>query len=71
MVRKPQQDMRVDLPTIGDKTILAAKEAGLSGVALHAGNGLIANEAETIKLADKYGLFVMGINPSDFGKEAS
>lgn len=70
-VRKPQQDMRVDLPTIGDKTILAAKEAGLSGVALHAGNGLIANEAETIKLADKYGLFVMGINPSDFGKEAS
>ena len=65
-IRKPQQDMRIDLPTIGDRTIIAAKEAGLSGVALHAGNGLIANEAETIKLADKYGLFVMGINPANY-----
>ena len=37
-IRKPQQDMRVDLPTIGDKTVQAAYEAGLSGIALHAGN---------------------------------
>lgn len=66
-IRKPQQDMRIDLPTIGDKTIIAAKEAGLSGVALHAHNGLIANETETIKLANKYGLFVMGIDPADYG----
>lgn len=65
-VRKPQQDMRIDLPTIGDKTVLAAKEAGLQGIVLHAGNGLIANEAETIKLADKYGIFVAGINPADY-----
>jgi DUF1009 family protein len=61
--------MRVDLPTIGDKTILSAKEAGLSGVVLHAHNGLIANEKETVKLADKYGLFVMGINPQDYYRE--
>lgn len=65
-VRKPQQDMRIDLPTIGDKTIIAAKEAGLAGVVLHAGNGLIANEKETLKLADKYGIFVKGINPADY-----
>lgn len=65
-VRKPQQDMRIDLPTIGDKTIIAAKEAGLAGVVLHAGNGLIANEKETLKLADKYGIFVKGINPDDY-----
>lgn len=69
-IRKPQQDMRIDLPTIGDKTVVAAYKAGLSGIVLHAGNGLIANEEETIKLADKYGLFVMGINPSDFYKGA-
>jgi len=65
-IRKPQQDMRIDLPTIGDRTVISAHQAGLSGIVLHAGNGLIANEAETIKLADKYGLFVMGINPEDF-----
>ena len=65
-IRKPQQDMRVDLPTIGDKTILSAHEAGLEGVALHAGNGLIVNEKETIELANKLGLFVMGVNPYEY-----
>ena len=65
-IRKPQQDMRIDLPAIGDKTVIAAHQAGLSGIVLHAGNGLIANETETIKLADKYGLFVMGINPENY-----
>ena len=65
-MRKPQQDMRIDLPTIGDKTIEAAYASGLQGVALHAGNGLIVNQAETIRLADKYGLFVMGVDPNEF-----
>ena len=65
-IRKPQQDMRIDLPTIGDKTVLAAKAAGLQGIALHAGNGLIVNQKETIRLADKYGIFVMGIDPNEF-----
>ena len=65
-VRKPQQDMRVDLPTIGDKTVQVAYDAGLAGIALHAGNGLIVNEKETIKLADKLGLFVMGIDVNEY-----
>lgn len=67
-IRKPQQDMRIDLPTIGDRTVISAHHSGLSGIVLHAGNGLIANEAETIELADKYGIFVMGINPADYYK---
>ena len=65
-LRKPQQDMRIDLPTIGSRTIERAKEAGLNGVVLHAGNGLIVDEAEVIKTADKLGLFVMGINPGEY-----
>ena len=32
---------------------------------LHAGNGLIVDEAEAIKTADKLGLFVVGVNPAD------
>lgn len=62
-LRKPQQDMRIDLPTIGTRTIERAHETGLRGVAVHAGNGLIVDEAEVIKLADKYGLFVIGVTP--------
>ncbi len=69
-IRKPQQDMRIDLPTIGDRTVISAHQSGLSGIVLHAGNGLIANEKETIELADKYGIFVMGINPADYYKGA-
>lgn len=64
-LRKPQQDMRVDLPTIGTRTIERAHETGLRGVVVHADNGLIVNEEEVIRLADKYGLFVMGVNPGD------
>ena len=64
-LRKPQQDMRIDLPTIGTRTVERAKEAGLRGIVVHAGNGLVVDEADVIKLADKYGLFVMGVNPGD------
>ena len=64
-LRKPQQDMRIDLPTIGTKTIENLHNAGLRGVAVHAGNALIVNEAEVLKLADKYGIFVLGIEPQE------
>ena len=65
-LRKPQQDMRIDLPTIGPRSVERAKASGLRGIAVHAGNGLIVDEAEVIRLADKYGIFVMGVNPGDY-----
>ena len=64
-LRKPNQDMRIDLPTIGVKTIENAHESGLRGVAVHAGNALIVDEKEVIKLANKYKMFVIGINPGE------
>ena len=67
-LRKPQQDMRIDLPTIGPRSVYRAKESGLRGIAVHAGNGLIVDEEETIKAADKEGLFIIGVNPGDFAK---
>lgn len=69
-LRKPQQDMRVDLPTIGPRSVERAHETGLEGLVVHAGNGLIVDEAETIKLANKYGMFIIGVNPGDYIKEA-
>ena len=65
-LRKPQQDMRIDLPTIGLQTVKNAKESGLRGIVVHAGNGLIVDEAEVIRQADKEGLFVIGVDPSDY-----
>ena len=65
-LRKPQQDMRIDLPTIGPRSVLRAKESGLRGIAIHAGNGLIVDEEEVIKTANKEGLFVIGVNPGEF-----
>ncbi len=64
-LRKPTQDMRIDLPTIGTTTIENAHKAGLRGVAVHTGNALIVNEEEVIKLADKYKMFVIGVNPAE------
>ncbi len=65
-LRKPEQDLRVDLPTIGPKTIEDAKKYGLKGVCLHAGNGLIVDEEQTIKLANKHKIFLMGVDPNEF-----
>lgn len=64
-LRKPNQDMRIDLPTIGTKTIENAYKAGLRGVAVHTGNALIVNEEDVIKLANKYKMFVIGVNPAE------
>lgn len=64
-LRKPQQDMRIDLPTIGTKTIENLHKAGLRGVAVHAGNALIVNEKEVIDLANKYKMFIVGIEPTE------
>lgn len=67
-LRKPQQDMRIDLPTIGTKTIEKLHQAGMRGIAVHAGNALIADEAEVIALADKYKMFIIGIQPTEVKK---
>ena len=69
-LRKPQQDMRIDLPTIGIKTLQNAKNSGLRGVAVHAGNALIVDEKNVIDYANKEGLFIIGINPADYINES-
>ena len=65
-LRKPQQDMRIDLPTVGIRTLENAKQSGLNGLAIHAGNTLIVDEEDFIRQADKLGLFVIGITPGDY-----
>ncbi|WP_434051729.1 MAG: UDP-2,3-diacylglucosamine diphosphatase LpxI [Roseibium sp.] len=61
---KPNQDLRVDLPTVGPKTIDLALAAGLSGIAVEARGALIADKADTLQKADAAGLFVVGVDRS-------
>lgn len=65
-LRKPDQDMRIDLPTIGSRSVYRAKESGLRGIVVHAGNGIIVDEAEVIKVANQEGLFVIGVDPNEY-----
>jgi DUF1009 family protein len=58
---KPIQDRRVDLPTIGPATIVAAARAGLAGVVGEAGSLLVVDRERVIQTADDLGLFVFGV----------
>ena len=60
-VKKPMQERRVDLPTIGPRTVTAAADAGLRGIAIEAGNTLLIDRAAVTRTADAAGLFVVGI----------
>lgn len=62
---KPGQERRTDLPVIGRATVEGAAGAGLRGIALEAGGGLIAERAETIALADTAGIFIVGTKAED------
>ncbi|PIW31980.1 MAG: DUF1009 domain-containing protein [Rhodobacterales bacterium CG15_BIG_FIL_POST_REV_8_21_14_020_59_13] len=55
---KPQQERRIDLPTIGIRTIDGVSRAGLAGIAIHAGSALIPRRDETIAAADAAGIFI-------------
>jgi DUF1009 family protein len=58
---KSAQDLRYDLPTLGPRTIENAAAAGLAGVAVAAGNTLVAEPEAAIGAAEASGLFVVGL----------
>ncbi|WP_454018190.1 LpxI family protein [Azospirillum sp. Marseille-Q6669] len=60
-VKKPQQDRRLDLPTMGVTTVENAARAGLRGIAVEAGGSLLVDRAAVAEAADRLGLFVVGI----------
>jgi DUF1009 family protein len=63
-VAKPQQDRRIDLPTIGPATVRLAAEAGLRGIAVEAGATILLDQPEAVAAADMAGLFLIAIDPS-------
>jgi DUF1009 family protein len=59
---KPGQDRRFDLPSIGPVTVERAVAAGLAGIAVAAGDTIIAEPDRVITAADRGGIFVTGVS---------
>lgn len=64
---KPKQDQRVDLPVIGLATVENAAAAGLAGIVAEAGRAFVLDEDSVIEAANRHGLFVLGLPPSENG----
>ena len=58
---KPGQELRVDMPTIGPRTVEGAAAAGLAGVAVEAGAVLLLDRTEAAKAADAHGIAIEGL----------
>jgi DUF1009 family protein len=60
-VAKPQQDMRFDVPTIGCSTIESMRKAGATVLAVEADKTILIDEADTIALANRYGITIVAL----------
>ena len=57
---KPGQDMRFDMPCVGPDTIRSLAENGGKCLVVEAGETIIIDKPETIKLADELGIAILG-----------
>ncbi len=64
-VAKPQQDMRFDVPTVGEQTIETMKAAGATVLGIEAGKTILLDVAKTLALADRYGIAVVAITADE------
>ena len=55
---KKKQDLRVDLPTIGLKTIKQSKTAGLKGIVIKSKQHVFLDKSKCIKFANKNRMFI-------------
>ncbi|MBE2191608.1 MAG: UDP-2,3-diacylglucosamine diphosphatase LpxI [Alphaproteobacteria bacterium] len=64
-VAKPQQDMALDMPTIGLKTIEIAHDCRFVGIACESGVTLVPDLPDMILCCNAYGLFLWGVSSDD------
>ena len=58
---KKKQDLRIDLPTIGLKTLIQCKKAGLKGVVLKNKQNVCLDKEQLINFANKNKIFISAI----------
>lgn len=61
-VAKPHQDMRFDVPTIGQSTIETMHKAGGRLLAVEADKTIVIDQPETVALANKYGIAIVALS---------
>jgi DUF1009 family protein len=59
---KQGQDMRLDVATIGPRTVRNVAQAGLSGIVLGAGRTLIVDKEETLCEANRRNIVIFGLS---------
>ena len=55
---KKKQDLRIDLPTIGIKTLKESKKQGLKGIVLKSNQNIFLNKKDCIDFANKNKIFI-------------
>ena len=55
---KKKQDLRIDLPTIGHKTLAQCKLAGLKGIVLKSKQNVFLERKKCINFANKNNMFI-------------
>ncbi|MFZ1106657.1 MAG: UDP-2,3-diacylglucosamine diphosphatase LpxI, partial [Hyphomicrobiaceae bacterium] len=58
---KPGQELRVDMPAIGPRTVEGVAAAGLAGVVVEAGAVLLLDRGEAVAAADARGIAIEGL----------
>lgn len=58
---KPGQDLRIDMPALGPRTVAKAAEARLSCICWQAGGVLLLDRAATLRAAEQAGIALWGI----------
>ena len=66
-LRKPNQDLRFDLPAIGEKTIESMKEVNAAVLAVEAGYALFFDKESVIRAADAAGIIIVGVTETSSG----
>lgn len=61
--KKPTQDVRIDLPTIGVDTVARVAKAGLDGLVVEAGGVIVLDLAAVTRAADEAGVFLWVRDP--------
>ncbi|MCJ7693278.1 MAG: LpxI family protein, partial [Sedimentisphaerales bacterium] len=57
---KPNQDMRFDVPCVGPETIKSLAQNGAKCLVVEAEKTIIIDKPDTIELADRMGIAVLG-----------
>ncbi len=58
---RPQQDMRVDVPAIGVRTVEEAIKIKAKGIVIEAGKVIFLDKEEVISKANENGIFIVGV----------